>query len=933
MKHIRIGTVLLGLCFCISMGAFGQSEIVIEPKTARNDSLVNVAYTTVSKKDLSNAISVLNPSEYIDKGFGTYSLEGIDALIGGTNFWGLGSVLVLVDGVPRSSDDATLAEIDQITYLKGANAVVLYGSRAANGVILIKTKRGFEGNRVSNIYFNAGINVPISYPEFLGSAEYFTYYNQALVNDGKEKKYSEDSIASFASHSNLYQFPDVDYYSSDYLKKFTNYYNASADFAGGNDRAHFYALAGFQKSNSLLNFGEGKNENVTRFNVRGNIDLKLNDYINTYINMSNVFYDARFANGSYWSGAASIQPNRFSPLIPIDMIEKDAAEAQILIENSSNIINGKYLLGGSQEYLTNPITDVYAAGHSTFTSRQFQYASGVDINLVKLLKGLTFHGQIGIDYSNSYSQSITNTYAVYVPTWTKYEGGDSISGITKFNKDKKDATQNLSGNWNSQVIDFNLHFDYKNTFNENHNVSAMLLAAGFKGRQTGAFHDSTYSNLGFQFAYNYAHKYYFDFSSAVVNSAKLAVGNRLGFSPTVNVGWVLSDEEFLKGSNVVDRLKVSATAGIINSDKDFENYFLYDQKYSSTAYFSWYDGTYVNRATTISRCENKNLTYAKRKEVNIGLDGSLFSNAIEFQVNAFMIKKDGIPVQSYSQYPSFFYTNYPETSFVPYVNFNANSYKGVDFKLNFNKKVGEVELTLGVAGSYTVTEALVRDELNLDDYLKSVGKPISAMFGLESQGLFADQSEIDSHAKQKFGKVKPGDIKYKDQNADGIIDDLDQVMIGNWNSPLYGGLNFTAKWKNLTFFALGTGRFGGTSIKSNPYYWVYGDRKYSAVVRDSWTEETKETAKYPRLTTSSSDNNFRSSDFWTYSTDAFSVSKVQLTYSLPETVLKNSAVKGLNIFVGGDNLLTIAKNKDVMELNVGSSPQARYYSLGVKAVF
>jgi len=933
MKHIRIGAVLLGLCFYISMGAFGQSEIVVEPKTSGNDSLVNVAYTSVNKNDLSNAISVLNPSDYIDKGFGTYSLEGADALIGGTNFWGLGSVLVLVDGVPRSSDNATLAEIDQITYLKGANAVVLYGSRAANGVILIKTKRGYSGDRKSNVYLNTGINVPISYPEYLGSAEYMTYYNQARANDGLKALYDSATISNYASHSNTVQYPDVDYYSSDYLRKFTNYYNASADFAGGNDKAHFYALAGFQKANSLLNFGEGKNTGITRFNVRGNIDLKLNDYINTYVNISNVFYDARSATGNYLSQAATIQPHRFSPLIPIDLIEKDASEAQILVENSSNIIDGKYLLGGSQEYLTNPIADVYAGGHYTYTSRQFQYASGVDVDLVNLLKGLTFHGQIGIDYSNEYTQSINNTYAVYVPTWTKYEGGDSISVLTKFNKDKKDATQNLSGNVNSQVIDFNLHFDYKNTFNENHNVSAMLLAAGYRGRQTGDFQNRTNSNMGLQFAYNFAHKYYFDFSSAIVNSTKLAAGNRLGFSPTVNVGWMLSEEDFLKGSDVVDRLKVSATAGIINSDMDISKYFLYDAEYSSTAYFSWYDGTYVNRATTISRGENTKLTYAKRKELNLGLDGSLFSNAIEFQINAFVIKKDGLPVQSYTQYPSFFYTYYPETSFVPYVNYNANSYKGVDFKLNFNKKVGEVDLTLGVAGSYTVTEALVRDELYEDKYRNRAGKPLGAMFGLESQGLFADQAEIDSHAKQKFGSVKPGDIMYKDQNADGVIDERDEVMIGNWTSPLYGGVNFTAKWKDFTFFAMGTARFGGTSIRNSTYDWVYGDRKYSAVVRDSWTEETKETAKYPRLTTLSSDNNFRYSDFWTYSTDMFNISKVQLTYSMPEQALKNSAIKGLNIFVNGDNLLMIAKNKDIMELNVGTSPQARYFSLGVKAVF
>jgi TonB-linked SusC/RagA family outer membrane protein len=933
MKHIRIGVVLLGLCLCFSIVTMGQAEIVLNSELAVNDSLVNVAYRTVNKYDLSNAISVLNPSEYIDKSYGSYALEGSNAFIGGSNFWNLGSVLVLIDGVPRSIDNVILSEIDQVTYLKGANAVVLYGSRAANGVILITTKRGYNGERKSNVYINAGLIIPKSYPNYLGSAEYMTYYNQARSNDGLTSLYDSATISNYASHSNTYRYPDVDYYSSEYLKKIANSYSASADFTGGNDRAQFYALAGFQSQNSLLNFGEGKNENILRLNIRGNINLKLNDYISTFVNMSNVFYDAKLANGNYWSNAATLQPHRFAPLVPIDLVEKDAENAQTQIENGRNMIDGKYLLGGTQEYLTNPIADVYVAGSNTYTSRQFQYLSGVDINLVNLLKGLSFHGQIGIDYSNSYMQSVNNTYAVYVPTWKDYDGTDSISELSKFNKDANNGSQNLSNNWNSQVIDFNVHFDYKNTFNEKHNISAMLLAAAYKGRQTGDFQNRTNSNLGLEIDYNYAHKYYIDFSGALVNSTKLAPGNRLGFSPTINLGWIISEEDFMKGSGTIDRLKISASAGIVNTDMDIANYYLYDEEYSSTAYFSWRDGEYVNRATTISRGENKNLTYAKRKEVNVGIDGSFFNKSIEIQANVFLIKKDGIPVQSYTLYPSFFRTYWPETSFVPYVNFAADSYRGFDFKVNFNKKLGEVDLTLGISGTYVTTEALVRDELYEDTYRNRAGKPTDAIFGLENEGFFMDQSDIDNHAAQKFGEVKPGDIKYKDQNGDGIINERDEVVIGNWNSPLSGGVHFTAKWKNFTLFAMGNAWFGGTNMKSGLYYWVYGDRKYSDVVRGSWTEETKNTATYPRLTTLSGDNNFRYSDFWTFKDNAFNLSKVQLTYSLPDKLLKGSFVKGLNLYVNGSNLLLVSENKDIMELNIGTSPQARYFSLGIKAVF
>lgn len=943
MKYIKIGVVLCGMCFSF-LGAAGQtanrnnarnsgtSPLVRLEYSTVGDSVVHVAYSNVDKKDLPGAISVLNPSEYLNKHYGTYPLDGTDAFIGGDNLWNLGTSLVLVDGVPRSLSDIISTEIDQITFLKGANAVVLYGSRAANGVILVTTKRGKIGTRQSRVRVNTGIDIPKSYPDYLGSAEYMTYYNQALKNDGLASLYDDATIKNTAAHTDPYRYPDLNYFSSDYLRKLYNVYSANAEFSGGNERARFYAIAGFQDQNSLLNFGEGKNEHNNRLNVRGNINLKLNDFISAYVNISTVFSTNRSALGNYWGRADSIQPQRFAPLIPISSV---AASAQSIVSGSRNIIGGKYLLGGTQQYLTNPVADVYAAGYNTFTSRQFQYTSGLDVDLKSVLKGFSFHAQMSIDYSNTYNESVNNTYAVYVPTWNSAGATDSVTGLTQYNKDSKTGTQNLSNTWSDQVIDFNAHFDYKNTFREKHNVSAILVADGLRRQQTGDFQYRTNANMGLQLAYNYDHKYYADFSGAVVNSTKYAANKRVAFSPTLSLGWLLSEENFLKESKVVDRLKLTASAGIINTDLDIpvNSYYLYDAVYSSTAYFSWSDGTYTNQASTISRGENLNLTYAKRKEINFGLEGSLFKKKLDFVATAFFIKKDGIPIQSTTLYPSYFVTYYPVTSFIPYTNFGANHYQGVDFQLNFHEKVGNVNLTIGGAGTYVTTKALKVDELYADQYRNRAGKPTDAIFGMQSQGLFADQNDINTHATQKFGTVQPGNIKYKDQNGDGVIDGRDEVMIGRWGSPLTCGLHVTAQWKDFTLFVLGTGSFGGTGVKNNGYYWVSGSSKYSAVVRNSWTDATKNTADYPRLTTLSGSNDFQYSDFWTYSTNRINISKVQLTYIFPEKILKESFVKGLNVYVSGSDLLTIAKNRSVMELNIGSTPQTRFYNFGIRAEF
>jgi hypothetical protein len=203
--------------------------------------------------------------------------------------------------------------------------------------------------------------------------------------------------------------------------------------------------------------------------------------------------------------------------------------------------------------------------------------------------------------------------------------------------------------------------------------------------------------------------------------------------------------------------------------------------------------------------------------------------------------------------------------------------------------------------------------------------------------MFQDEAEIGSSAEQVFGgTVEPGDLKYIDQNNDDVIDAKDVVYLGRagwYGAPFTMGVNLTAKWKNVTFFALGTGSFGAYALKNNAYYWVSGDDKYSAVVRGRWTEETKETATYPRLTTESGSNNFQDSDFWLYKTDRFDIAKVQITYDFRGNFLQDSFFKGITAYVSGSSLLTISKERETLELNITSAPQTRFFNIGVKAIF
>ena len=290
-------------------------------ETAEDSTLVNVAFRKMAKQDIMGGVSTVNVRELTEKNYNTYSLDNMQGYVSGFNgagMWGYTDQLVLIDGVPREANNVKPDEIESISFLKGAQAVVLYGSKAAKGAILITTKRGKVNDGLSvNVRANTGWAVAKSYPEYLGSAEYMTLYNEARANDGLSALYSPETIAKYASGANPYRYPDVEFYSSEFIKKSYNRTDVTAEIEGGNERAKFYANVSYYRQGDFLKIGEAANNYVDRFNVRGNVDVKLNKYINAYVNANATYYNSKSANGgSYWEAAASFRPNRVAPLIP-----------------------------------------------------------------------------------------------------------------------------------------------------------------------------------------------------------------------------------------------------------------------------------------------------------------------------------------------------------------------------------------------------------------------------------------------------------------------------------------------------------------------------------------------------------------------------------------------------------------------------------------
>lgn len=942
MKQIYIG---LAICIVFVFNVLQAAAQLgyTDTLTLENDTVykkVEVAFRTMDEQDLLGGVSVIDVEEMTNKAYTTYSLNFVENLIGGVNgnIWGMDEYLVVIDGMVRDANNVLPIEVQYITVLKGPAAVVLYGSRASKGVIQITTKRGIAGDPTVRIRANFGIYTPKSDPKYLGSAEYMTLYNEARINDGLDPSYSIEDIYRYASGENPYRYPDVDMYSSDYLRSMYNRSEAIAEIVGGNQRVKYYTTTGYYRENSLLNVGNSANNYVSRLFVRGNLDLNLREYLKVQADANVTYYDSYSARGDWWANAATLRPNRVSPLIPLTYLEENDIPSGSTINTSNYLIDGKYFLGGTQLNPTNPIADSYAAGDNKFVSRQFQFNTRFDLNLKSLLQGLHFRAQYGIDYASTYNQGYSNEYATFAPVWTNYAGSDMIASLTQYGTDRKTGDEIISNSVYRYTYNFAGHFDYSRTFNSDHNVFGMIVANAWQRRQSGEYHMLSNVNLGIQASYNFQQKYYVDFSSALPYSAKLPEGNRLGFSPTLTLGWRPVKEDFF-GNTAFDDLMLTVSGGIISQDLDIATddnpmgYYLYKSILQRGGWYSWAD-LGGEAATEFQRGENSNMTFVKRKELNLGVRGSLWDKLMRFDFNYFTGKMDGDIARVNSLYPIYFtQVGYPTSSIIPYVNYNSDKRSGFDFSMYLNKEISEVDLTLGVSGMYFTNEAAKRDESYEFDYQTRIGRPLNGLWGLQSLGFFNDQADIDNSPVQQFGETKPGDIKYKDQNGDNIIDSNDEVFLGRWDTPFRLGLNFTAKWHNFTLFAMADGFFGGSGIKNSSYYWVRSDNKYSEIVRNRWTEESKDIATYPRLTTTSGDNNFRYSDFWLYEADRLNLSQVQFTYDILETALQGSFIKGISVYVSGYNLLTISKERKHLEMNVGSAPQIRFYNIGVRGTF
>tara|TARA_R110001592_G_scaffold105579_3_gene296987 strand:+ start:281244 stop:284285 length:3042 start_codon:yes stop_codon:yes gene_type:complete len=907
-------------------------------QTGGND-LVNVPFDILTKRQIPGAVGTLNVPEILD-----YSQENsvsdilrgrVSGLLSSYNIRGMGNPLIVINGIPidnvypdwsnLGNDEIFAQEIQDISVLKDLSSALLYGARAKNGVILITTKRGTPNKKVLNFNFQTGVNKPISYPEYLSSSDYMELYNEASVNDGLAPRYSQEEIEGTRLGNNPLRYPDQDYYNSTFLKNSSSYQNFNANIANGNEVGQFAVNIGWRRNNGLINVG--KQEKSDRFNLRTAVDYEITDIIKLKFNSSFILnnsnaprYSGNFwSRSDFWEISSTYLPNLYPLLIPASA----ATEFPELVAGA-NLVDGQYLLGGTNNYQNNVYGDLLFNG----TSKQFSWLmdinTGLEFDLEGITEGLKASALVSFNnYSFSWEE-MQNDYATYSPSFI--EGSNTLANISKIGNDVRVTDQTVIDGYFYKGYAFYGKIDYSRIFNEVHEFNANALIFSQVNTRESLWTPNRYGHIGFRANYMYSNKFIAEFTGAYAGS-QIYFGtndNKYAFSPGVGLGWVLSEEDFIKNNPSINYLKLNANWSILNTDVNVTDDKITYDYYRAQSTFSYANGQASNASQRIYP-GNPNLLWEKMMNYNIGFESMLLEYRLGIQASYFYYKNYDFVVQRANTLPDLI-------GVIPYSNYGSEQTQGVELGINHVSKVGGLKLNIGANLVYSVPKILTIDEpFYADEYRMRADKPMDARFGYVALGLFKDQQDIDNHVDQSFGVVRPGDVKYKDLNSDGIIDVNDQQMIGNSTSRVEMGLHLKLSYKSFELFALGRGQFGAEGAYSGSYYWVRGDDKYSNFVLDRWTAEAPNEAKYPRLTTTTGSNNFRNSTYWQYKTDRFSLQTVQLNYTVSD--MNFIGLNEARFFLRGDNLVMLSGMTDVLNLRIGSAPNMRSFSTGVNLQF
>lgn len=929
-----------------------QEVVVVGYTKQRKETMIG-SVATITTKDLTqsptaninNALAGRLPGLIVNQyAGGEPGVDQSELFIRGKATYGNQSAIVIVDGIERDMSYLAPDEIETFTILKDASATAAYGIRGANGVIVITTKRGKAAEKATvNLKASIGINQPIGFPEYLGSADYATLYNEARLNDAKMTGADISSLNLFSQQA-IDNFRRAKGDNSDGLGYDWDYYDfafkpglqedVSLSIRGGTDKVRYYVLANYfsQGGNyKYSNAGEYDSQTkFTRYNFRSNIDININRYLSTRLDLGARITD-RNAPGTTAGRLMTICATQ-PPYLPILVEENAHPQNEEYIQQ-----NPRGMLYGDNIYRYNLLGELSRTGYLNEKNTYLNGSFAMNLDMEFLTKGLKAEVMFSYDASegrwinrklDTYKDGYREypKYATFMPIEGSdaYMAGGHYTGAYKTGN-KYDIDQTIGNGFSHNASDgrtyIQARLDYNRLFSNRHEVTAMLLAN--RGNRT-VNNELAYHSQGItgRFAYYYNQKYLMEFNFGYNGSENFAPGKRYGFFPAGSIGWVVSEEEFMKKASWIDFLKVRASYGLVGSD-NVSSRFPYLAFYGGGSGYDFGNnfGTNVG-GTSEGNLANANLTWEKARKLNVGIDFTTLNQRLALTIDAFYeyrfdiitdMNSDGI-------------MGYPDIvgKDAALQNLGEVSNRGVDIELSWNDKIGK-DFRYYIRPNLTFSRNRLEYKAEVarkNSWRKETGKRLYENFVYVFDHFVADQEEVDRLNKigyQPWGQLIPGDVVYKDLDRNGVIDDEDRTAMGNPRSPeLMFGIPFGFQYKNFDFSVLLQGAtkssilLNGAAVFDFPQFEQDKIGRVKKMHLDRWTPETAATAKYPALHYGTHDNNKNgNSSLFLYDASYLRLKNVEIGYNVSPKLLRKFHVQQARIYVQGLNLLTFDKLGDV----------------------
>lgn len=917
----------------IKAGKQTSLKIILKEDTQAIDEVVVVGFGTQKKVNLTGSIGTVKtdevlksrpvtnvqellagsvPGMVVSKGSGAAG-SGASINIRGTSTIGNSSgVLVLIDGMPGNIYTLNPNDIESVSVLKDAASAAIYGSRAANGVVLVTTKTAKATERPTvEFSSNIGIQNPQFKLDFVGSEDFMRLYDQAMINDGKDAIYGEQGIQDLRAG----KYVDNKWYKEIYKKN--TIINNTHLALSGKERSIAYR---FSISNDYQD-GNLPNNNYNRLIFKPDMRFQILKNLEAHASLQYTQTNIKNPNGGTtgWQSQAA----RISPITPI--------------RNS----DGSYAAGGAMG--GNPIAGVNESGYSKERHKEMMAIFDVTYSP---LKDWNIKGNIATYSHNTTTKNRVSTYYLY----------DEEGNIAKTENRVSSLKETNTYNFRTQ-LQFTTDYSFKIASDHNFKVLAGysqeyyksdgfwasrdnmpfdnvdVLNTGSSNKQNGSAdgNGNEYANdvavqswFG-RLNYDYQGKYLFEASLRADGSSRFAKNHRWGVFPSFSAGWNLHRESFMiETNNWLSELKIRASWGVLGDAEKVGYYptaqiLSYDPKIY-TFNDKLVGGAYNNIAV------NQNITWEESKYTNIGLDFGLFDQRIKLSADYFINMRDNILYRP--PVPSEFGLN------APYSNLLKMKNQGMDIMAGYQDGNGDFHWGIDVNLSYSKNKVLEMGdserwiENNTVTYLND---RYQLPFGYEAIGLFQSEEEIANSPNQ--GNVLPGNIKYKDQNGDNIIDGEDRVVL-NRKIPLNFGMNLSFGYKDFDFSLNMYGKLNTKKYLQGYEGWAfYLTDNARPMHLDAWSESNPD-ASYPRLTLTNTSNDYdsRYNSFWLRTADYLKIQNVQVGYTVPQSVLERVNIKYLRVYLSGQNLATIT-GYDGFDPEGGWYPLARTFSFGFNLQF